>query len=501
MSNTIRISNLNSIAQITSDDFIPVVDSGSLTTYKTQVQSFGTWMYASGSASYAESSRSSSFSTNASASKVSISSSYAVSASYVLANISVVNSTYSVSASFASNAVSASYSKIASNATSSNSSSYLVYPNNSTASYSMNSNSSSYATSASIATTASYALLTSGQVTSASYSDKSRNADTASYLSSTLVGSSGFLGAGQTWQIANPLGAFYYNGYMYVMRYNRGNSCTTIVKINIVTNQVTFVVNLGAILSDAANADFSTLVCMLNDGTGLQPYAVIVSSIWTRFLNLNTNVIMKFSLAPGEPHGSIRFDQPVCVSGNLTDGTGITMTAFRCGYNSNNESNLGMKHIRKWTSVYKFNVGAGTYTSSTRVQSTPFNFFAIDSTVMEFYQNTNGTAYAGDITPIMMEYNPILKRYYWMDILLGCMHIFQHTVGDIITNFDANSIAYVKTISIAMPPQLEQSSVDNERWSVYYDLNTGKELGLIFTSRGNVNIYGSVLFINWPDKS
>lgn len=86
---SIRISQLNSFTTIKDEDFIPLVDSSSLTTYRVTVIAFNDWLADSGSA---------------------------VSASYAL------NADNAVSASWASSSISSS--------TTSN----LMYPNTSTAS-------------------------------------------------------------------------------------------------------------------------------------------------------------------------------------------------------------------------------------------------------------------------------------------------------------------------------------------------------------------------------
>jgi len=68
MSYSIPISALNELTYITQDDFIPIVDSGSLTTFKTSVESFKNYMAASGSvlsASWASHSISASYAVNA----------------------------------------------------------------------------------------------------------------------------------------------------------------------------------------------------------------------------------------------------------------------------------------------------------------------------------------------------------------------------------------------------------------------------------------------------
>ena len=169
---SIYISDLINRTSITNDDFIPLVQSSSLTTYRTDFASIGNWMSGSATASWAKYAISASYATSAS---YAISASHARTASYLLysgfpngtasyalsasraetasyfdvSNAAVKYATYAVSASWASSSISASY------ITASNidgiipTASYSV-----TASYAIN---ASYGYSSSYATTASYA--------------------------------------------------------------------------------------------------------------------------------------------------------------------------------------------------------------------------------------------------------------------------------------------------------------------------------------------------------
>lgn len=85
---SVKISELNTLVLITSDDFIPIVDSGSGTTYRVTFNTLNDWMATYGSASHAE---------IADLAHDATSASYAVSASYAS------------SASFATRALTASY--------------------------------------------------------------------------------------------------------------------------------------------------------------------------------------------------------------------------------------------------------------------------------------------------------------------------------------------------------------------------------------------------------
>jgi hypothetical protein len=138
MSN-VRISQLNGFTNILGEDYIPLVDSSSVTTYRCTVSDLVGYFALSGSV---------------------------LSASWASA---------SISSSFSSNSISASYAKTAS---------ALIYPNTSTASVSLTTTSASYALSASYARSSSAANSASfaSSALSASYSQTSSVAVTASYV-------------------------------------------------------------------------------------------------------------------------------------------------------------------------------------------------------------------------------------------------------------------------------------------------------------------------------
>lgn len=173
MSNSIKISGLNNLSIITSDDFIPIIDSGSLTTERASISTLNTFLAQSGSslsASYALSASkalSASYALSGSFTLNARTASFSSTASYVA---SAIFSTSALSSSWASSSLSASISLTASfisTASFAKTASYLNYPNNSTASFSQNSLSSSYAITASFASnigatvSASYALTAS----------------------------------------------------------------------------------------------------------------------------------------------------------------------------------------------------------------------------------------------------------------------------------------------------------------------------------------------------
>ncbi len=178
MSLSIPISQLNVDPVIQSQDFVALVNSSSLTTYKSNIQSFNNYIAVSGSVI------SSSFSSASISSSNSLTSSYLMgiaTASLFGTSSNAVSSSYTVSSSYSLNSTSASYSNTSSwtvTASYSNTSSWTV-----TASYSnfsSTSNSSSWASSSISASYANSSSWASSSI-SASYANSSSYAVTSSF--------------------------------------------------------------------------------------------------------------------------------------------------------------------------------------------------------------------------------------------------------------------------------------------------------------------------------
>lgn len=192
---SIRISQLDAFSVIKTEDFVPLVDSSSLTTYRVTLTSFNTWFADSGSchsASWASASKHSDAATSASWASSSVSSS-------TTSHLMYPNTS---TASYAMNSLSSSWALRA----------YTASLTNGTASWANIANSSSYANTSSVAITASYFNFTTGpssippfadactsaswasasisasRAITASYAISSSWATTASYVQSTAGG-------------------------------------------------------------------------------------------------------------------------------------------------------------------------------------------------------------------------------------------------------------------------------------------------------------------------
>lgn len=166
MPNSIPISGLNQITanDITLDDFLPLVDSASMTTYRTEVREFNTWMAASGSvmsASWATESFSASHAGYADNADTSSFSFWALSSSYAQSSSIADTASYAWFSHSGSYAQSASWAGTASYAHRAFTSSYAIRASNAdSASHAERSISSSFASSSLSCVTSSFALAT-----------------------------------------------------------------------------------------------------------------------------------------------------------------------------------------------------------------------------------------------------------------------------------------------------------------------------------------------------
>jgi hypothetical protein len=262
MSN-IRVSQLENLTILTSDDFMPIVDSSSLVTNHASIQVVGDWMAANGSSSYSNNSLSSSYSLIGGYTLLSPSSSLSKTSSYTslayyAANIpSITFISYSLSSSWTSASISSSYSL---------SSSYSNFPVPNI-SYSITSSWVSSSLSSSFSPTASCFI-------SASVSD------TASFISNTLnlpqftkaIGN--FVGKAVTGG-----GGSYYNTFLQL---NQCSNIASIVALPIISFGINRATNYRYIVTfqnALPNTQYSVIGTFSSYGNGSQnPCAAFVLS-------------------------------------------------------------------------------------------------------------------------------------------------------------------------------------------------------------------------------
>ena len=482
---SIRISQLNSFATIKDEDFIPLVDSSSLTTYRVTVTAFNDWLADSGSA---------------------------VSASYAL------NADNAVSASWASSSISSS--------TTSN----LMYPNTSTASYSVNSlssswsdrsgvaissisttgtasfatsaKSSSYAGTSSVALTASYVNFalgvppTASYAYSASFSDNTRSssyaqtaswagqadtAKTASYIATSGGGAGiitkNFNNIGASWMVANAGFAFAVDNDMFSYNYCRHSSRRILAKINMQTNVVT---HLQQWPVDSWNL-YGRAFIRPEDG---KTRAIINTDGREYDYNITDNTLTQFAGSNGH-----WLSLPVIV----TNWSNVLRPDVISLYGSYDASGQGDSPTLAWMRQWH-NGSSWTYafTSSIDLRSCVNN-----TEFRKFYNySTNPTIEANTL---LWDFNYIKNRYYLLDTNTGYLHIFSHTTGNITSSWVATSITYEMTLAVPSPHQEIWTNVEAERMLVDYDLTTGDEKGIVMNRRGNNSLNGSVIYINWPE--
>lgn len=482
---SIRISQLNNFSDVKSDDFVPLVDSSSLTTYRATVTSFGGWFADSGSvlsASYA------------SASKVSISSSWATSSisSSTSENLiwpNIATSSYGV------NSLSSSWAARSGNSITSSF-------NTGTSSFSNLSKSSSFSGTASVAITASYvnfALgvpLTSSYAYSSSFSDNSRSGSyaqtsswagqsstslTASYIATSGAGNGiitkRFNNIGCSWWIANPGGAFSVDNDLYVYNYNAWSGRMNLVKINMQTNVATYMQQWP---QDAwywygrpfRRPDDNSIHVLTYTNFDLYDY------------NVTTDTVTRITGT-----GGYYYDLPVLVL-NWSDTSHPNFVAL---YGSYNASTYGDTPDFRWRRHY---YSAGSWHHDFASATVNLRDCVNNSEYREFSNYSSNPAMTENT--LCWDFNPIKQKYYLMTTGTGYMHIFEHTTGNITSSWLATSITYSQSLALPLPNTEIWADVATEKVIVDYDIDTGDEKGVIIIRRGNTVLSGCVTYVNWP---
>ena len=187
MATSIPISGLNTLSVITSSDFIPIVQSSSMTTYRVPIEVFGDWMSSEVTVTSSLTSISASHSDN---SDNAISSSY----SLVTDNLNYPNTStasYAISASYSHRTTSSSYSLFATSASYARIASTASYlPASAFPTSILNATSASWASRSMWSTSSSFSdrTISASYALSASYSVTAGTSLTASYI---LGGSTG----------------------------------------------------------------------------------------------------------------------------------------------------------------------------------------------------------------------------------------------------------------------------------------------------------------------
>lgn len=227
MATSIPISGLSNDTTIVPTDFFPLVQSSSMTTFRTSINSFMTFSAQSGSASYASRALSASYAISASHADTAsfafntLSSSYALAASQSLSSRSSSWASSSLTSSFSlksSNSDSSSFSNWATSASITISSSYLIY------NPAISNGTASFAISCSNAISASWSL-------SASFAQHAHLADSASYAgTASVVISGGGGGSSGIVFLTTPVivvsSSFYGNGGKWYQDWVFGGSST-----------------------------------------------------------------------------------------------------------------------------------------------------------------------------------------------------------------------------------------------------------------------------------
>ena len=478
---SIPISGLNTFSTITGSDFIPLVDSSSLTTYRSTIDALQLYLNTSGSSIplLASSSISSSYSTFAKFASSSFAATSASWASQSFASVSAswssasISSSYSQTSSFSLTSSFSVFSRAA--ASSSWASSSLTVISASWASQSFASVSSSWA-SASISSSYATNALSASRATTSSY------ALTASVL--VPIASSGatkfFNNIGASWMVSNPGGAFANGNDLYVYNYDQQSTQTNMCKINMRTNVVTYMKQwpypawnwYGHLFRSAADGDAHAL---FYTHAGLYDY------------NVTDNIV---TLLDGAANWT---DLPVIV--DFTDAVHPTVWALLGSWQASGAGDYPTFYLRKhyWNgSGYVVDWGIVLNLISVNNASAMIPFFSSATSQQSVARKT-----------YMWDYNYIKKRYYLVDDATGYLHLFNHTTDAPNTSWFASSITYEKTLAIPLPHVSQWGDTNVDRLYIDYDIDTGEEKGIIIIRRGynggSFYLLGSVTYVNWPE--
>jgi hypothetical protein len=470
----IKISQLNELTVITEDDFIPVVDSGSLTTYHVTIDTVGDYLSASGSVPSSSWASSSLTTISASWSSHSFS---AESASWASSSISsswppalFTASLYDITSSWTQNSlmsISASYAEISDTSSISLSSSY-----SDSSSWADNSVSSSYSTqsyysqisdSSSVSVSSSYAL-------------------TASYLRGTQSSASlitkFFNNVGISYLVPNCGGVFCAGGNeLYVYNLQKSTGYRNFVAINMKTNEATYKLQWPQNAWRLYGKAFKST----NDNSRR---LIIHSDTYMYEYNLDTDSLTSHT---GGASGHY-FDLPVYV--NWTDASHPDVYSLYGSYYAASGGDYPNVRLKRtyWNGaswVHNGNV-AGDLNLYYILNNTEFRKFFNNSTAVS--------------NLLLWDYNPIKNRYYFMDDTGGYLHILSQTTGNIITHWNASYITYEKTLAIPIPSLAQWTDAYVEKITIDYDLDTGDELGILMVRRGNQSLTeGTATYINWPE--
>lgn len=301
--------------------------------------------------------------------------------------------------------------------------------------------------------------------------------------SNVWYGGSPNIGAapGKSFWVANP-GAIYGDGtrdQIYVYNYDRHSGRRHLSKINLNTNEVTYVIQWP---QDTWNHNGR----IFRKTTDNQLHIITGGNGDLYDLDLSSNTLVRITGSSGISHLSL----PVKIdwaSGSLRP----TIWSLYGGYSAGGQGD--------WPTLQWIK-------TSWNGASWVHNFVGVNLDLRNCQNNTElRKFYAYSTNPnnasntLLWDYNYIKKRYYLIDTSTGYMHTFVHTSGDIVTNWNTASVAYEKTIAVSVPSMDNWQDADSEKLFVDYDPDTGQERGICHSRRGNTALLGVATYTYWPE--
>jgi hypothetical protein len=306
----------------------------------------------------------------------------------------------------------------------------------------------------------------------------------------TTPAASRLINEGKSWLVSYPGGVLNHpdGDYIYVFNYNRHDTITNMVKLNMLTNEVSY--QCTASNDDGTSFQwqfygrhFSTVG--IPAATGSAASAYYFSTLGLHWFEPNSGSMRKLDTIGNT------YDLPVSISFNAASGSMPTIWCLRGSYGAGTNGNYPSVKFYHYT--WKPTPGNGSFVRreadtvdlSLIQNSTEFLKFMRDSTTSNL---------------LMWDYNVVNGRFYIIDTSTGYLHILTSVAGgQFLTNFNASVMTYYKTFAIPSVGNADWSNPDTEKYLVDYDPVTGDERGITYLRRSNDNLQGVVAYAVWPE--
>lgn len=286
-------------------------------------------------------------------------------------------------------------------------------------------------------------------------------------------------GSGKAWMFTYPRGAFIYDSEMHVSHLNDYNSKQGFTKFDVNT----LVTSPSRQIHSADRSHMNIQVHKWTpDGSVRAVYTCDRGVISYNFTN-NTEVIHATNA------DWFRFKVAFIT---FTDPTHPTFWMMSSDYEAGDGGNTNNYDLRKimWN--------GSAYSMSTVVNA--FNFSAITGGNQAAYTAFNNT----NMSIVFCAYNFLKNRIYLVPTGNQMLHVFHLkslniTDGGFGTSGSPfySNVEYIGARPLVMSAMARPTNLDQERWTLDYDLETGAERGIVICRMGDSR-FGSVSYIPWP---